>query len=111
MRAAPGFPSNHHGPACPGAGATNPIESIRVKKNTAPKVIPLEPSEDDIRECAYRIYVQSGCIPGRDLENWLDAKSQLEAKLTAQIKNCRARNESARRAARKTAAGRSALAS
>lgn len=30
--------------------------------------------EEEIRQVAYEIYVKSGCIPGRDLDNWLEAK-------------------------------------
>jgi hypothetical protein len=30
--------------------------------------------EEEIKQIAYEIYVKSGCIPGRDLENWLEAE-------------------------------------
>lgn len=30
--------------------------------------------EEEIRQLAYEIYIKSGCIPGRDLDNWLEAK-------------------------------------
>lgn len=30
--------------------------------------------EEEIRQVAYEIYVHSGCIPGRDLDNWLQAE-------------------------------------
>lgn len=33
-----------------------------------------EKLEEEIRRVAYEIYVQSGCIPGRDLDNWLEAE-------------------------------------
>ena len=43
-------------------------------------LVPFEPiSEDDIRDYAYHLYVQSGCIPGRDLDHWLEAKACLDA--------------------------------
>ena len=43
-------------------------------------LVPFEPiSEDDIRDYAYHLYVQSGCIPGRDLDHWLEAKACLNA--------------------------------
>ncbi len=35
------------------------------------------PSEDDIREYAYHLYVQNGCVPGRDVDNWLEARACL----------------------------------
>jgi hypothetical protein len=36
-------------------------------------------SEDDIRDYAHHLYLQSGCIPGRDLDNWLEAQACLSA--------------------------------
>lgn len=41
---------------------------------------PPEPSEADIREYAYWMYVQSGFISHRDRENWLGAKACLNAR-------------------------------
>ncbi|MCX7988107.1 MAG: DUF2934 domain-containing protein [Thermodesulfovibrio sp.] len=29
---------------------------------------------EEIRQVAYEIYIQSGCIPGRDIDNWLQAE-------------------------------------
>lgn len=37
-------------------------------------MIDREKLEEEIRRVAYEIYVQSGCIPGRDLDNWLEAE-------------------------------------
>ncbi len=36
-----------------------------------------EPTDEEIRVCAYHLYEQSGCVPGRDLENWLEARNYL----------------------------------
>jgi hypothetical protein len=36
-------------------------------------------TEEDIRSYAEHLYEQSGRIPGRDLDNWLEAKACLEA--------------------------------
>jgi hypothetical protein len=45
---------------------------------------------NEIAARAQQIYVQSGCIPGRDLENWLLAESQLKAeKQTAALEKQR----------------------
>jgi uncharacterized HAD superfamily protein len=30
--------------------------------------------EEEIKKIAYELYEKSGCIPGRDLENWLEAE-------------------------------------
>jgi hypothetical protein len=40
-----------------------------------------EPTEDEIRDYAEHLYQQSGCLPGRDLDNWLEAKACLEANI------------------------------
>ena len=42
-----------------------------------------KPTEDEIREYAYHLYLQSGCVPGRDLENWQEAESSLRASIQA----------------------------
>jgi Protein of unknown function (DUF2934) len=36
-----------------------------------------EPSDAEIREEAYRLYLASGRVPGRELENWIQAREQL----------------------------------
>jgi len=35
------------------------------------------PSEEDVQKEAYLLYLASGCVPGRDLENWLGARARL----------------------------------
>jgi hypothetical protein len=40
-----------------------------------------KPTEEEIRKYAYQLYVESGCVPGRDLENWQEAESRLRAKI------------------------------
>jgi hypothetical protein len=36
-----------------------------------------EPSDREIREGAYFVYLTRGCTAGRDLENWLEAERLL----------------------------------
>jgi hypothetical protein len=36
--------------------------------------------EEEIKMVAYELYVKSGCIQGRDLENWLEAERIVLAK-------------------------------
>ena len=36
--------------------------------------------EEEIRMVAYKLYVKSGYVPGRDLENWLEAERIVLAK-------------------------------
>ncbi len=52
-------------------------------------VVRLEPTEDDVRDYAYHLYLQSGCIPGRDLENWLEARACLKACIPKSKTNAR----------------------
>jgi hypothetical protein len=35
------------------------------------------PTEDEIREYAHHLYVQSGWVNGRDIDNWLEAERAL----------------------------------
>jgi Protein of unknown function (DUF2934) len=49
-------------------------------KTKSPPQDVFEPSEDDIRDYACHLYEQSGCIPGRDLDNWLEARECLRAR-------------------------------
>lgn len=50
------------------------------KKSTRPPVCPAQ-GEEDIREYAYHLYQQSGCQPGHDLDNWLEAAACLKANI------------------------------
>lgn len=40
-------------------------------------------SEDAIRKRSYRIWQLKGCPEGEDLQNWMEAKAQLEAEMRA----------------------------
>jgi hypothetical protein len=42
---------------------------------------PHEPHESEIRDYAYHLYVQGGCHPGHDLDNWLEAKACILANI------------------------------
>ncbi len=37
------------------------------------------PTHEEIARRAYALFVQSGRVPGRELDNWLDAEAQLTA--------------------------------
>src|SRR2546423_12331835 len=39
------------------------------------------PSHSEIAARAEKIYRESGCIPGRDLENWVRAENELKQRL------------------------------
>ena len=47
------------------------------------------PSEKEIRDYAYHLYEQSNRIPGRDLENWMEAKACLVAQIPASASHMR----------------------
>jgi DTW domain-containing protein YfiP len=47
---------------------------------SSPSSIPGEAiNEHDVRDYAYHLYIQSGCIPSRETDNWLEAKACLFA--------------------------------
>ena len=69
--------------------AAKPVAKVAAKKAApAKKVAPVKSEEaksvqvtyDAIRDRAIEIYIESGCIPGRDLENWVQAEKELKAK-------------------------------
>lgn len=37
------------------------------------------PTHDEIATCAFRIYQEEGCFPGRELDHWLRAEAELLA--------------------------------
>ena len=49
-----------------------------MKSNSAHPA-PDHPTEAEIRAFAHEIYIRSGWLPGRDLENWLQAEAILTA--------------------------------
>jgi hypothetical protein len=53
------------------------MRKMKIKRHTTPAR--LGPTDEDIRDYAYHLYLQNGCIAGRDLENWLEAKACLES--------------------------------
>lgn len=55
----------------------NDNRSTHMKTNTNSPAATIEPTEDDVRDYAYHLYLQSGGILDRDLDNWLEAKACL----------------------------------
>ena len=56
-----------------------------MKNKSKTTVAPIRPpTEDEIRDYAYHLYQQNGCVPGHDDENWLEAKACLEANIPKQ---------------------------
>jgi hypothetical protein len=51
-----------------------------MKTQTSNSTVPFAPStEADIRDYAYHLYIQSGCTPNHEVDNWLEAKACLNA--------------------------------
>ncbi len=48
-----------------------------------PTAIPWEPTEDEIREHAYQLWLKNGQPEGRDLEHWFSAREALKLNATA----------------------------
>lgn len=69
-----------------GAGVGAAVSAGRAKPAT---VVPLgkaagtEPrlTHEQIAERARSLWLASGCLPGRDVQNWLEAEAQLKAEL------------------------------
>jgi len=59
----------------------------RARLNTTPAAsssINSQPSEDQIRVRAYQLYEERGKLEGHDLEDWLQAKAELDLTSTSQ---------------------------
>ena len=52
-------------------------------------VVPPEALENEIRDYAYHLYEQSGRLPGRDLDNWLEAKACILANVARENSHTR----------------------
>ena len=54
-----------------------------MKKKTASPHPPVvhHPGEDEIRDYAHHLYVQSGNLAGRDTDNWLEAEACLRSNI------------------------------
>ena len=39
-----------------------------------------EPSDEEVRERAYEIYLARGGVPGQEMEDWLQAERELRSK-------------------------------
>ena len=57
--------------------------STSIVKNSLvrPKIVP-QPKDEAIRDYAYHLYEQSGFLPNRDLDNWLEATAILKINIS-----------------------------
>jgi Protein of unknown function (DUF2934) len=67
-----------------------------MKRASKPRPAAPKPTEDEIRAYAYRLYVESGCIPGRDLDNWREAEDRLRSMAQAQKATARGQPQNKR---------------
>jgi hypothetical protein len=68
--------SNVYGVGGGTAVATRPA-SPRTSSGKAPRI-----THEQIAKRAHEIWIQRGCKPGTDQQNWLEAEAQLRAELT-----------------------------
>jgi hypothetical protein len=47
---------------------------VKIKKNISKKLKNQEIINEEIRKKAYELYEKSGCVSGRDIDNWLEAE-------------------------------------
>ena len=52
-----------------------------MKSKSSPARSDAKPSENDVRDYAYHLFLQNGGIPGRDAEDWLEAEACLCANI------------------------------
>ena len=66
-----------------------------MKKTSDKSTVRPEPSDELVRDYAQHLYEQNGRIPGRDLDNWLEAKACLEANIPRHRSHARLQNRPA----------------
>ena len=57
------------------AGTQTPAGAVTKLKN------PQRPTQEQIAERAWALWVRGGCMPGQDRQNWFEAERQLKAEL------------------------------
>ncbi|MCX7885728.1 MAG: DUF2934 domain-containing protein [Verrucomicrobiae bacterium] len=65
------------------------------KRSTTVKPKPHEPTHEEIAARAYQIYLERGCQPGHELDDWLQAEyelRQLPVRELAKLKSPSAKN-------------------
>jgi hypothetical protein len=84
-------------------GRKEPVQTIGSVRTGKPEVTPLRPAttptpastapktksakrptQEQIAERAWALWVRGGCMPGQDRQNWFEAERQLKAELGIQ---------------------------
>ena len=63
----------------PAAPMTRATTTRARRTTTTMKAAPAPPTHDEIASRAQQLYTESGNVPGRDEQNWLEAERQLHA--------------------------------
>ena len=58
-----------------------------MKTKTSRSAAQSEPTEANIRECAYQLYADSDLSNGHDVEHWVDATAILQAEAVRAMTN------------------------
>ena len=56
-------------------------DSVAVQSVAVPPVTAFSPSEEEIRERAYELFLERGCAHGADVADWLAAEGELKDRL------------------------------
>lgn len=57
--------------------STNPARPRKTASRAPGARLGLRPDQEAIRLRAYQIWHENGCLPGREVENWLQAEREL----------------------------------
>jgi hypothetical protein len=71
----------------PGKPEVTPLRpaAMQTPQYTAPKPQTKKgPTQEQIAERAWALWVRGGCMPGQDRQNWFEAERQLRAELGVQ---------------------------
>lgn len=63
-----------------GSVLLEPLPTLLPAAQTEAKPRRAEPTEQDIRERAYQIYLERGCTQGHHLDDWMQAERELRSR-------------------------------
>ena len=59
------------------------IECKEISKEETIRIERIETSKEDVAHRAHELYVQRGCKPGKDVEDWVRAERELSGEVIA----------------------------
>ena len=57
------------------------IECKEISKEETIRIERIETSKEDVAHRAHELYVQRGCKPGKDVEDWVSAENELSTEV------------------------------